>query len=174
MRLTDDLIFIKDGKLAIPSAYACTILEFKGLKAEELSFVYFMVDHRSPYSVYEWEQRIKEVTESIFDKESEWKPTTKVMAACAKYDKLIETSAVRLLKAAKESIMKLERYFRTIDLTLLDDRDKPIYSAKDLISNLEKMGKVVDGLTKLEEIVQREEQAANSNRGGVEVNKYNM
>jgi uncharacterized Ntn-hydrolase superfamily protein len=96
------------------------------------------------------------------------------MAACAKYDKLIETSAVRLLKAAKESIMKLERYFRTIDLTLLDDRDKPIYSAKDLISNLEKMGKVVDGLTKLEEIVQREEQAANSNRGGVEVNKYNM
>ena len=36
------------------------------------------------------------------------------------------------------------------------------------------MGKVVDGLTKLEEIVKREEQAANTNRGGVEVNKYNM
>lgn len=68
MRLTDDLIFIKDGKLAMPSAYACTILEFKGLSPEELSFVYFMVDHRSPYAVYEWEQRIKEVKESIFDK----------------------------------------------------------------------------------------------------------
>ena len=112
MRLTDDLIFIKDGKLAMPSAYACTILEFKGLKAEELSFVYFMVDHRSPYSVYEWEQRIKEVTESIFDKESKWKPTTKVMAACAKYDKLIETSAVRLLKAAKESFTSPKRASR--------------------------------------------------------------
>jgi uncharacterized protein YfkK (UPF0435 family) len=168
-----DLIQIHNNKGAL-SPYALSIKEFKDLKVDELAYIYFMVDHRSPYSVYEWEQRIKEVTESIFDKESKWKPTTKVMAACAKYDKLIETSAVRLLKAAKESIMKLERYFRTIDLTLLDDRDKPIYSAKDLISNLEKMGKVVDGLTKLEEIVQREEQAANSNRGGVEVNKYNM
>lgn len=174
MKLIDDLIFIKDGKLAVPSAYACTILEFKGLDAEELSFVYFMVDHRSPYSVYEWEQRLKEVKDSIFGEKDKWKPTTKVMAACAKYEKLIETSAVRLLKAARESIVKLEKYFRFIDLTEMDDRGKPIYPAKDLISNLEKMGKVVDGLTKLEEIVKREEQAANSNRGGVEVNKYNM
>jgi hypothetical protein len=174
MKLTDDLIYITDGKLAVPSAYACTILEFKGLSPEELSFVYFMVDHRSPFSVYEWEQRIKEVTESIFDKKEKWKPSTKVMGACGKYDKLIETSAVRLLKAAKESIVKLEKYFRTIDLTEMDDRGKPIYAAKDLIGNLEKMGKVVDGLTKLEEIVQREEQAANTNRGGVTVNKYNI
>ena len=64
--------------------------------------------------------------------------------------------------------------FRFVDLHAMDDRGKPIYTAKDLISNLEKMGKVVDGLTKLEEIVKREEQAANTNRGGVEVNKYNM
>jgi hypothetical protein len=174
MRLTDDLIYIKDGKTAIPSAYACTILEFKGLKTNELSFVYFMVDHRSPYGVYEWEQRLIEVKNSIFGEEDKWTPSTKVMAACAKYDKLIETSAVRLLKAARESIVKLEKYFRFVDLHSMDDRGKPIYSAKDLISNLEKMGKVVDGLTKLEEIVKREEQAANTNRGGVEVNKYNM
>ena len=174
MKLIDDLIYIKDGKKAVPSAYACTVLEFKGLDANELSFVYFMVDHRSPYSVYDWEQRIIEVKNSIFGEEDEWTASTKVMAACAKYDKLIETSAVRLLKAARESIVKLEKYFRFIDLHAMDDRGKPIYSAKDLISNLEKMGKVVDGLTKLEEIVKREEQAANTNRGGVEVNKYNM
>jgi hypothetical protein len=174
MKLIDDLIYIKDGTLAVPSSYACTILEFKGLSAEELSFVYFMIDHRSPYSVYEWDQRIIEIKISIFGEKSKWSASTKVMAACNKYDKLIETSAVRLLKAARESIVKLEKYFRFVDLNTLDDRGKPIYSAKDLISNLEKMGKVVDGLTKLEEIVKREEQAANTNRGGVEVNKYNM
>tara|TARA_R100000742_G_C4276430_1_gene97486 strand:+ start:529 stop:1053 length:525 start_codon:yes stop_codon:yes gene_type:complete len=174
MKLTDDLIYIKDGKNAMPSAYACTILEFKGLSAEELSFVYFMIDHRSPYSVYEWEQRKIEVKNSIFGEKSKWTASTKVLAACGKYEKLIETSAVRLLKAARESIVKLEKYFRFVDLHAMDDRGKPIYTAKDLISNLEKMGKVVDGLTKLEEIVKREEQAANTNRGGVEVNKYNM
>ena len=97
-----------------------------------------------------------------------------MLGACDKYEKLIETSAVRLLKAARESIVKLEKYFRTIDLQMLDDNGKPIYHAKDLINNLEKMGKVVDGLTRLEDIVKKEEQAANSNRGGIEVNKYSM
>ena len=97
-----------------------------------------------------------------------------MLAACEKYDKLIETSAVRLLRAARESIIKLERYFRDIDLTTADDNGRPIFHAKDLINNLEKMGKVVDGLRSLEEIVKKEEQAANTNRGGIEVNKYSM
>ena len=79
-----------------------------------------------------------------------------------------------MLKAARESIIKLEKYFRDIDLHLMDDNGRPIFHAKDLISNLEKMGKVVDGLTRLEEIVKKEEQAANTNRGGIEVNKYSM
>jgi hypothetical protein len=168
-----DLIHIVDN-VAVPSAYSKTVKEFKDLKAEELAFVYFNVDHRSPFSVYEWDQRIIEVKNSIFGEKNKWKPSAKVLAACEKYEKLIETSAVRLLKAARESIIKLEKYFRNIDLHLMDDNGRPIYHAKDLISNLEKMGKVVDGLTRLEEIVKKEEQAANSNRGGIEVNKYSM
>ena len=147
MKLLDDLLYIKDGTSVHASPYARTILEFKDLKNSELAFIYFMIDHRSPYAVYEWEQRIEEVK---------------------------ETSAVRLLKAARESIVKLEKYFRFVDLHAMDDRGKPIYSAKDLINNLEKMGKVVDGLTRLEDIVKREEQAANLNRGGVETNKYSV
>ena len=171
--MTNDLIYINDGK-AVPSSYSLTILEFKELSSIELSFVYFMIDHKSPFSVYEWDQRIIEVKNSIFDDKSKWKPSSKVLQACNKYEKLIETSAVRLLKAARESIVKLEKYFRNIDLHLMDDNGKPIFHAKDLIANLSNMGKVVDGLTRLEEIVKKEEQAANTNRGGVEVNKYSM
>jgi|TARA_R110000744_G_scaffold8270_2_gene27730 hypothetical protein len=172
MSLRDDLIHIVDGK-AIPSAYALTILEFQGLKATELGYVYFMVDHRSPFAVYEWSQREIEVKESIYGGKN-WSPSIKVAEACRKYEILIETSAVRLLKAATDSVVKLEKYLRTIDLTDLDDRGKPIYTAKDLIGNLEKMGKVVEGLSKLEDIVKKEEQTNNPNRGGVEVNKYSM
>jgi len=168
-----DLIHIVDNK-AVPSQYALTIIEFKSLSAEELAFVYFMIDHRSPFSVYEWKQRIVEVKNSIFGEKKKWTPSSKVLGACDKYEKLIETSAVRLLKAARESIVKLEKYFRSIDLSLVDDNGRPIFHAKDLINNLEKMGKVIDGLTRLEEIVKKEEQAANTNRGGVEVNKYSI
>tara|TARA_R100000655_G_scaffold12199_1_gene28313 strand:+ start:345 stop:866 length:522 start_codon:yes stop_codon:yes gene_type:complete len=173
MAIQSELLYIKDSSVA-PTAYALTIKEFKKLNVNELAYVYFMCDHKSPFAVYEHAQRDIEVKNSIFGESNKFTPSSKVKAACLKYDKLIETSAVRLLKAAKESIVKLEKYFRDIDLTLLDDHGKPIYHAKDLINNLEKMGKVVDGITRLEDIVKKEEQAANTNRGGIEVNKYSM
>ena len=147
MNLAQDLITIVDNK-AVASVYTKSIKEFKSLSEKDLAYIYFMADYRSPFSVYDWEQRKVEV--------------------------ITETSAVKLLKAARGAINKLEKYFRDIDLTVVDKNDKPIYSAKDLINNLEKMGKVVDGLSRLEDIVRKEEQAVNSNRGGVEVNKYSM
>ena len=173
MKLKNDLLTINDS-VAVPSAYALTILEFKNLSTKELAFVYFMTDHRSPFSVYEWKQRVGEVKNSIFSTKEKFTASKKVLDACTAYEKLLETSAVKLLKAARESIVKLEKYFRDIDLTMMDDNGKPIFHAKDLIANLSNMGKVVDGLTRLEDIVKKEEQAANTNRGGVEVNKYSM
>ena len=171
--MVDQLIQIVDNK-GVPSPYALSIKEFKNLKVEELAFIYFMVDHKSPFSVYEWDQREIEVKNSIFGENNKWKPSKNLLGACDVYDKLIETSAVRLLKAARESIVKLEKYFRDVDLHLMDDNGKPIFHAKDLIANLSNMGKVVDGLTRLEDIVKKEEQAANTNRGGIEVNKYSI
>ena len=172
MALQDDLITMND-KVPIRSAYASLIKEFKPLNLEELGYVYFMCDHRSPYSVYEWDKRHEEVKESVFGFKK-WKVSNKVKVACDKYNELIETSAVKLLKAARESVKKLEVYLRTIDLTLVDDNGRPIFHAKDLVNNLEKMGRVVDGISRLEDIVKKEEQAHNPTRGGVEVNKYSQ
>ena len=168
-----DLLIVVDNKV-IPSSYCLTIKEFKNLKVEELAFIYFMCNHNSPFAVYEWDQRIIEIKNSIYGEEKKWTPPVKILKACTKYSNLLETSAVKLLKAARESIIKLEKYFRDIDLTMMDDNGKPIFHAKDLIANLSNMGKVVDGLTRLEEIVKKEEQAANTNRGGIEVNKYSI
>ena len=65
MSLSNELIYIVDNK-ANPSSYAKTILEFKDLGTKELAFIYFIEDHRSPFSVYGREQRIIEVKNSIF------------------------------------------------------------------------------------------------------------
>jgi|TARA_R110000803_G_scaffold69418_1_gene131831 hypothetical protein len=159
------------NNVAIPSPYTLTILEFKELDTKELAYVFFMCDHTSPFAVYGVEQRHEEVKLSIYGK-SKWTASSKVNAACDKYRKLKETSAVKLLKAARHSIVKLERYFDTVDLTLLDDNGKPIYHAKDLVANLSKMGDVVDGLIKLEDQVKKQEQVNTNARGGVVVNKY--
>ena len=86
--MRDDLIYINDG-VAVPSAYSLTILEFKDLSAIELSFVYFMVDHKSPFAIYDWDQRIIEVKNSIFGEKKKFKPSAKLLAACDKYEKLL-------------------------------------------------------------------------------------
>lgn len=159
------------NNVAVPSTYTLTIEEFKGLDTKELAYVFFMCDHTSPFAVFDVEQRHDEVKLSVYGK-SKWTASSKVKGACDKYRKLKETSAVKLLKAARNSIVKLERYFDTVDLTLLDDNGKPIYHAKDLVANLSKMGDVVDGLIKLEDQVKKQEQVNTNARGGVVVNKY--
>lgn len=155
--------------LVIPSAYALTIPEFKALKSQELGIVYFYADHSSPYAVYDKGERIKKI-----EKDLKIKYNSKIRKAIDKYNELSETSAIKLLKSARSSVNKLEKYFETINLDILDDNGKPIYSAKDLIANLSNMGKVVNGLEELEELVQKQQAKQNPNRGGVITNKYSQ
>ena len=161
-----DLITVSNN-VVIPSNYALTINEFKSLKGQELSAVYFYSDHRSPYTVYDEEERTNRISQDL-----KVKFTPKLKEGINKYKELSETSAVKLLKSARTSVTKLEKYFRTIDLQLIDDNGKPIYHAKDLIANLSNMSKVINGLEELEELVQKHEQKDNPNRGGVVTNKY--
>lgn len=163
-----ELLTITENK-AIPSAYALTIKEFQALKPNELAFVYFYTDHNSPYAPYNAEERAEKLFEDL-----NTKLNPKIHAGISKYKELSETSAVKLLKAARESVSKLETYFKTVDLTMLDDNGKPIYHAKDLIANLSNMGKVVAGLDELEELVKKQQQRENPNRGGVVTNKYSQ
>jgi len=157
------------GNKIIPSPYIKAIDEFKELSAEELSAVYFFSDHRSPYASYSDETRWEAISSSM-----KVKLSPKIKGAIDKYRELSETSAIKLLRAARSSVNKLENYFDEVDLTALDDHGKPIYQAKDLITNLSNMGKVINGLEDLEETVKRQQQKDNPNRGGVVTNKYSQ
>jgi len=162
-------LIVVSNNVVVPSPYALTISEFKVLKSNELGAVYFFTDHNSPYAVYDEEERKEKIAHDL-----KMKFNPKVLGAIDKYKELSETSAVKLLKAARSSVSKLEQYFRDINLNVLDDHGKPIYHAKDLIANLEKMGKVVNGLEELEEIVKKQQAKNNPNRGGVVTNKYSQ
>ena len=173
------------NNLAVPSPYTLVIKEFKKLytrdksknkeaAVKELAYIYFRCNHNSPYIIYDKEEKESKIKESVFGSQNKWKPDAAVEAACDRYLKLMDTHAVLLLKAARKSVKKLEKYFEDIDLTILDDNGKPIYSAKDLVANLTKVGDVVMGLSKLEDLVKKEDQEKAVTRGGVEVNKYNQ
>jgi hypothetical protein len=179
-----DLLIVNNYSV-IPSTYTLTIEDFKVLydrdksknkttAIKEFAYIYFYCDHNSPFAVYPPDERNKEVILSVFGDKTKWKADNKVKTACDKYTKLKETSAVKLLKSATTSVSKLQKYFEDIDLTLMDDNGKPIFNAKDLVMNLSKVGDVVSGLSKLEELVKKEEQKSSKVRGGVEINKYSQ
>jgi hypothetical protein len=161
-----DLLTLAEGKVE-PSPYALTIPEFTKLSINELSFIYFFVDHRSSYAAYEQNER-----QEILIKDLKVSITPKLKAAVDKYKELSETHAIKLLKSARISVTKLEKYFENIDLTEMDENGRLIYQAKDLVANLSKMGDVVEGLDKLEELVKKQAEKDNPNRGGVVTNKY--
>lgn len=161
-----DLLTISEN-VVLPSPYALLIPEFSKLTKNELAFLYHFVDHRSSYSAYEQNER-----EEILIKDFNVSVTPKLKAGIDKYKELSETHAIKLLKAARISVTKLEKYFENIDLTEMDENGRLIYQAKDLVANLSKMGDVVEGLDKLEELVKKQAEKDNPNRGGVVTNKY--
>jgi hypothetical protein len=163
-----NLIELTGANSVTPSPYALTIAEFSKLTTAELAFVYLFCDYRSPYAFYEVLERSR-----VLEKEMGVKLSPKLRAGIDKYNQLSETHAVGLLKAARESVQKLKRYFNEVDLTLTDENGKLLYSAKDLITNLKQIGEVVDGLQNLEDLVKKEQSKDSVNRAGVESTKYN-
>lgn len=132
---------------------------------KELAYIYYATDYRSIYSNYIGDEKIQRIKRDLkLDKS--WKEDKDIKAALDKYQELSKTQSMGLLEDAKEAIEKLRAYFKTVSLTTLDDNGKPIYSAKDLISNLAALGKVVSGLKELETEVLKEQQGSNNMRGG--------
>ena len=161
-----DLLTVNNN-IVIPSPYALTIPEFEKLSVKELSFIYFFIDHRSSYAAYEEEER-----QEVLMNDLGVKITPKLEAGILKYKALSETHAIRLLNSGRSSVAKLEKYFQTVDLTMVDENGKLMYQAKDLMANLSKIGEVIEGLDKLEELVQKQQAKDNPNRAGVKTNKY--
>jgi hypothetical protein len=161
-----DLLTVNNN-VVIPSAYALTISEFEKLSVKELAFIYFYVDHRSSYASYDEQERKDKLIEEL-----KIKSTPQLHAGLQKYRELSDTHATKLLKSARSAVNKLEKYFKDIDLTAMDENGKLLYQAKDLVANLSKIGEVIEGLDRLEELVQKQQAKDNPNRGGVKTNKY--
>jgi hypothetical protein len=161
-----DLLTISNN-VVIPSPYALTIPEFEKLTAKELAFIYFFADHRSSYAAYDENERKDKLLEDL-----KVKSTPNLHAGLNKYRELSDTHAVKLLKSARSAVNKLEKYFKDIDLTAMDENGKLLYQAKDLVANLSKIGEVIEGLDRLEELVQKQQAKDNPNRAGVKTNKY--
>jgi len=134
--------------------------EDKSVASQVLSYVYHIADHSSVYAKQSPSERKRLVRDAYLKDELSDEMKELMAEAIAMYKKLQTTPSMRLLTSARNACEKLSEYFDTIDFAMLDDRGKPVYSARDLSTNLEKIGKIVISLNELETIVAKEKAKA--------------
>ena len=80
---------------------------------EELAYVFFSIDFKSPYMSYESSIRKEKIKKSCISR-IRWKDDDVVILnAIKRYDELQQTPSLKLVRAAQSSIDKLEVYFKS-------------------------------------------------------------
>ena len=137
----------------------------KGLA--EARFIYFLCDHKSEFAKYSAEERKAEAL-SAAGLDPEYKLSETLEAAIKRYEKLTESRNLRLLKSANTAVDKLSDYLQSVDFNQRTATGQMVFDPKDLISNVGNLGKVIEGLDKLEEAVMKDEGSEASTRGAAE------
>jgi len=125
----------------------------------ELSFIYFMEDYRSDFSFYDYETRIKMVTENL-ELPKGWKPDKFVKEAQEFYREHTKTLRVKLLEDVRGSVEKLRGYYRSVDFTERDKSGKLVFDITKYTTNMKGLGDIMESLDKLESRIRKESQDA--------------
>lgn len=134
---------------------------------KELVFIYLMYDWKTPYSEYSTIEKLEAaVLDSGIDKA--WIEDSTLKAACQKYQDLQDSRILRLLRSAYKATDELRLYFETLNLQEKDLNGKPIFAAKNVLSEIAGLGKTVEGLQQLEFMVMKEKEKSANLRGDTE------
>jgi len=142
---------------------------------KELAYITFLFDLSAdnPYRGYTEYERDSVLKKDLFDNVN-WEPDELVEDAIAKFKKLMETTNTRVLLGAKKAAEELAKWFEQIDFSLIDAYGKPVFSARELSSNLKEVGNIVKSLGQLEEMVRQEQLEKTTTRGGMDIGMYEI
>lgn len=178
-------IFDIENNKVVLSASSLVIPEFKKLwdrdkdkdkhkATKEISYVVFLCDEsvNNPYRAYKDIEREQVLLKDFMGEE--WIPDEEILKAIEKYKELKQTTNSRLLRSAKRAADKLAEYFDTVDFSLIGKDGKPVYSSRDLSSNLKEVAGIVKSLTVLEDMVRKEQTESSKVRGGGDIGFYEV
>lgn len=137
----------------------------KNKAMKEITYIYMMCDFNSPYYTYPEYRRRTEVARDILGSEDA-KIEKRLLEGMQKYKDFQQTPSMYLLEKSKTAIYKMADYFDEVDFKEVDDTGRPVYIAKDVSANLEKLGKIIESFDKVEEKVKKEVKSESRIRGG--------
>lgn len=138
---------------------------------QELGYIYFMIDPRSDYQyITDPEERSKAIIEGE-GLPNNWKVDTPLQEAMDYYSTFKSTSAL-LLEDTRVAVDKLRKQLRDIDLSALDDKNRPIYTLNVITSTIKQIPSLVKDLDEAEKTLAKEIIQNERVRGSVEKSMY--
>ena len=148
--LKDTQVILDPNVLAIPEFKALwdrDKTKEKDQATKELSYVFFLEDFNSPYSVIPEHLRGTTVKED-FMKDKSWSEDDMITVARKKYRLLSETPTIRFVKSVRNVIDRMTDYLNTVEI---DSK-----SFKGVQDSIDKVGKTLAGYTKIEDAAKKE------------------
>lgn len=139
----------------------------KGNFMNFLTIIYYTYDPRSDYSyIVDERERLKEVCDSnglqvpVFSDDEK---------NCIElYKKLTTTISQELLQSTKIAISKVRQFLETVDLTLTDDKGKPLYTINSVTAAIKQIPQLAKDIMLAEKAVVKEIEEQGRARGGNE------
>lgn len=134
---------------------------------DQMTFIYFSSDVRSDYNyIIDDDERYEKIIEG--EGLVGFKLTDDVKAAMDDYKRLTTTASAQLLLDTKIAIDKVRQFLRDVDLTLTDDKGKPVYTINSVTSAIKVIPELAKNLKDVEKIVNKEIEDSGRVRGGNE------
>ena len=134
---------------------------------QELAYIYFMEDSRSDYQIYvDKEERSNQVKLGEGIPES-WKPD-KLVTEAQEFYAGFKSEAALLLEDIRVAITKLREFIKTIDLSAVDDKGKPIYTLNTYTATIKQIPELITSLDEAEKSIHKEAVTSDKVRGSVE------
>ena len=134
---------------------------------QELAYIYFMEDTRSDYQIYIDKEERSEQIKLGEGLPEDWKPDKLVLEAEQFYAGFKSESAL-LLEDIRAAITKLREYIKTIDLSAVDDKGKPIYTLNTYTATIKQIPELITSLDAAEKAIAKESITQDKVRGSIE------
>lgn len=135
---------------------------------KEFAYIFLMYDWESPYKNFSQQERHLTAVEDtgLTDK---FLKDEKFLAACRKYQEMQDTIEVKLLNSAYKTCSELTLFYTNVDLQERDIDGRFILNHKQVMDSIAGLGKMVEGLERLQEVVRKQKEAnAPKLRGDIE------
>jgi len=142
---------------------------------KEIAYITFLFDLSAdnPYRGYSEYDRDIVLKKDLFNNVN-WEPDSDVLNAIDKFQKLMETTNIRVLLGAKQAAEELAKWFRQVKYDAMDEEGNSLFSVTELSRNLKEVGNIIKSLSQLEEMVRREQIDRTTTRGGSDIGMYEI